>query len=359
MKKNVKSKGILPHSQLEIMSMIPQSYEEKIQKVLNNSVDLTFVSEKGHGKTVAVENLASKIVENPRNRLIVFESFPKWINEFPKASFMEIPQEWIIQTDKTIDLENTWIRHEKNYQLLNEDLISQFLRENKHCIFLVNSDDIEAIAFFCYSIVYKFYRRKYDMLRKGYPITEHVYFILEEAQNSLDRFVLTKGLFNRYRKLFSEARNMGLHWILITQRLQDLSTYFRCRTSLAIGKISLDDWDLKLGRMLKPIGCSKEILDMAIGNFYFSCINETVQFPKFETGKATEWIQKKPEVVKKKKDSVLKDMVKGVFNFIFSTPKPQKPRGQITKEQQKQIDEEAEDEDMLNEEQEFLDSDLT
>lgn len=359
MKMNVKSKGILPHSQLEITSMIPQSYGEKIQKILDNSVDSTFVSEKGHGKTVAVENLAEKIIENPKNRLIVFESFPKWINEFPKASFMEIPQNWIIQTDKTIDLENTWIRHEKNYSLLNEDLITRFLRENKHCIFLVNSDDIEAIAFFCYSIVYKFYRRKYDMLRKGYPITEQVYFVLEEAQNSLDRFVLTKGLFNRYRKLFSEARNMGLHWILITQRLQDLSTYFRCRTSLALGKISLDDYDLKIGRMLKPLGIGKGILEMPIGCFYFSCINDTVQFPKFQIGKATEWTQKKPEVVKKKKDSVLKDMVKGVFNFIFSTPKPQKPKGTPTREQEQQRDEDERDEDELNEEQEFLDSDLT
>ena len=341
------------------MNPIPQSHGEKIQKVLENSVDLTFVSEKGHGKTVAVENLAKQIIQNPKNRLIVFESFPKWINEFPEASFMEIPQDWIIQTDKTIDLENTWIRHEKTYKLLNENLICQFLNENKHCIFLVNSDDIEAIAFFCYSIVYKFYRRKYDMLRKGYPIQEHVYFVLEEAQNSLDRFVLTKGLFNRYRKLFSEGRNMGLSWILISQRLQDLSTYFRCRTSLAIGKISLDDFDLKIGRMLKPLGIGKGILDLPIGCFYFSCINDTVQFPKFETGKATEWFPKKPEVVKKKKDSVLKDMVKGVYNFIFSTPKPKKPKGQLTREQEKEIEQEEQDDDELNEEQEFLDSDLT
>jgi len=302
---------------------IPQNYDKKIQKILENSIDLTFVSEKGHSKTVAVENLASKIIENPRNRLIVFESFPKWINEFP-ISFMEIPQNWIIQTDKTIDLENTWIRHEKSYRLLNEPMINQFLKENKNCIFLVDSDDIEAIAYFAYSIVYKFYRRKYDMLRKGYPITDKVYFVLEEAQNSLDRFVLTKSLFNRYRKLFSEARNMGLRWILITQRLQDISTYFRCRTSLAIGKISLDDWDLKLNRMLKPIGCGKQILKMPIGSFYFSCINDIVQFPEWQKSKAKEWhpkqtIQYKTVKASEKKKhgklSVIGDIVKAIFGI--------------------------------------------
>jgi len=346
------------------MSMIPQSYGEKIQKILDNSVDLTFVSEKGHGKTVAVENLASKIIQNPRNRLIVFESFPKWINEFPEASFMEIPQNWIIQTDKTIDLENTWIRHEKNYSLLNEDRISLFLRENKHCIFLVNSDDIEAIAFFCYSIVYKFYRRKYDMLRKGYPIQEHVYFVLEEAQNSLDRFVLTKGLFNRYRKLFSEARNMGLHWILITQRLQDLSTYFRCRTSLALGKISLDDYDLKIGRMLKPLGIGKGILDLSIGNFYFSCINDMVQFPKFETGKAKEWFPKRPDrpQQQKKEQTVFRQVLSGIGKTIFSlleNPKVSKPKGIPTKEQEEQMRQDDLDNQEEDELQEEFDRDLT
>jgi hypothetical protein len=309
------------------MTTIPQTYDKKVSRILENSIDLTFVSEKGHGKTVACENLPKKIVENPRNRLIVFESFPKWINEFP-VSFMEIPQNWIIQTDKTIDLENTWIRHEKSYRLLNEAMINQFLKENKHCVFLINSDDIEAIAYFAYSIVYKFYRRKYDMLRKGYPITENVFFLLEEAQNSLDRFVLTKGLFNRYRKLFSEARNMGLRWILITQRLQDLSTYFRCRTSLAIGKISLDDYDLKLNRMLKPLKVGKEILDMPIGSFYFSCINDMVQFPEWQKAKAKEWKPKQAKIeyakipeTPKKKHSTLKAIAKGFYNLIFGIPR--------------------------------------
>jgi hypothetical protein len=75
---------------------------------------------------------------------------------------------------------------------------------------------------------------------------------------------------------------MGLHAILITQRLQDLSAYFRCRTSLAIGKIQLDDYDLKLKRMLQPIGNQKEILKLPIGSFYFSGINDVIAFPKFQ-----------------------------------------------------------------------------
>jgi hypothetical protein len=305
--------SILPHERLSEANQclkIPQNYDRKISEVLSQIVDLTFVSEKGHGKTVACENLALKITENPKNRLIVFESFPKWINEFPKASFLEIPQDWIVETSKAINLEKTWVQHERGFTVLHGDIISQFLRENQNCIFLVNNDDIEAIAFFIYSVIYRFYRQKYDLLRKGYRINEHVYFVLEEAQNSLDAKILSSKLFRRYRKLFSEMRNMDLRAILITQRLQDLSTYFRCRTSLAIGKIGLDDYDLKLKRMLKPIQNQIDILNLPKGSFYFSAINDIVHFPEFQTAKAKEWI---PKLEPKPKPKGLKDVIKAWF----------------------------------------------
>jgi hypothetical protein len=276
---------------------IPQNYDAKIAKLLGEMVDLTVVSEKGHGKTVMVENLAQKIIENPANRLIVFESFPKWSLEFP-AKFLEIPKSWVVETDKTINLENTWIRHDTAYTVLHGDIISQFLKENHNCTFLLNNDDLEPIAFFVYSVIYKFYRLRYDMLRKGYPITEKVYFVLEEAQNSLSSQVLSSKLFRRYRKLFSEMRNMGLYAILITQRLQDINTYFRCRTSLALGKISLDDYDLKIKKMLAPIGINSKVLDMAKGTFYFTAINDTIAFPMFQPTKPTEF---KPQLAEKPK----------------------------------------------------------
>lgn len=268
---------------------IPQNYGKKISEVLKQIVDITFVSEKGHGKTVACENLALKITQNQNNRLIVFESFPKWSLEFPNAVFMEIPKEWITETQNLIDLEKTWIRHETSFTVLHGESISQFLHENKNAIFLINNDDIEAIAFFIYSVIYRFYRQKYDLLRKGLSINERIYFVLEEAQNSLDAKILSSKLFRRYRKLFSEMRNMGLYAILITQRLQDLSTYFRCRTSLAIGKVDLDDFDLKLKRMLRPIGNEKRILNLPKGSFYFSAINDIIQFPEFTPNKPKEF----------------------------------------------------------------------
>jgi hypothetical protein len=76
------------------MAMIPQKYGEQISKVvaeLRDHGDLFFVSKKGHGKTVATQNLAMEIIKNSNNKLVIFETFPKWCLEFPDASFMEIP----------------------------------------------------------------------------------------------------------------------------------------------------------------------------------------------------------------------------------------------------------------------------
>ena len=99
-------------------------------------------------------------------------------------------------------------------------------------------------------------------------------------------------------------RNFGLFAVLITQRIQDLNTYFRCRTSLGIGRISLDDWDLKIRRLLRLIEDKKKILTMPKGSFYFSAINDIITFPMFKPSNPKEFIpnikQLQPQKPKRK-----------------------------------------------------------
>ena len=296
-----------------------QNQMERILRDLRNQ-DVFIVSIKGHGKTVATQNLAMEITKaNPNNKLIVFETFPKWCLEFPFASFMEIKPNWIIESEKIIDVENALVRHERSYTIRHGDLINQFLKQNRHCTFLISNQDIEKIAFFEYNIIYKYYRRAYDMLRKGYKLNGHVYFVLEESQNSLAKSVLSSKLFRRYRKLFSEMRNMNMHAILLSQRIQDLSTYFRSRCSLGIGKISLDDYDLKVKRLLSPLGkeTRNQVLDSPRGSFYFTSINETVAFPKWNSQKPNEFkpIIEKPQVEAKPKKEGLIHRIKDWFDW--------------------------------------------
>jgi hypothetical protein len=311
------------------------------------------ISEKGHGKTNATMVLGSKIAERRNARLIVFETFPKWSQETPYA-FLEIPQDWIIETSQTVNLDKTWIQHENAFSVLHGDTITEFLKDNKDATFLISHEDIEAIAFFEYSVIYRFYRHRYDLMRKGYSLKEDVYFIIEEAQNSLDGHILSSKLFRRYRKLFSEMRNMRLHAILISQRLQDLSTYFRCRTSLGIGKVNLDDFDLKLRRMLRPIGKDREVLDMPKGSFYFTAINDIIAFPEWKAQQSQQWTpQAKPK--EQKSENRLLKLAK---NFLGFFSPDWTPRSYKTPQKEETEDLDEIDDFLENDLDEQLDEDL-
>ena len=283
------------------MEKIPQTYDEKIKKLLANSVDILIFSEKGAGKTNATQYLVSKIAETD-SKIVIFEYFPKWSMEFGNrnAKFLEIPDSWIIETDKKLNIENAWITHETGYTVTHGDIINQFLKENNTAIFLINSDDMEKIAFFCYSVIYKFYRQRYDLLRKGLKIKKRTYFILEESQNCLNANVTnSKKLFNKYRKIWSEFRNMDIYAILITQKYTDLGTFYRNRASLGIGKVNLAEWELRIKKLLSPIDAKDKILNMPKGCFYFTEINDTIQFPLFQPSKPTEF---KPHIATTKQE---------------------------------------------------------
>ena len=139
------------------------------------------------------------------------------------------------QTEYTVDMENYFLRHERDYTILKGYQIEQFLRENQSGIFLMAIRDIERSAFFIYSIVNHFYRKAYLRAYKNYEKQEQIVFIIEESQNVFDSSIISKKLFNRMRKIYSVARNLGLHFVMATQRLQDLNTKIRGRTRLLIG----------------------------------------------------------------------------------------------------------------------------
>lgn len=103
--------------------------------------------------------------------------------------------------------------------------------------------------------------------------------------------------------------------------MQDLSTYFRARCSLAIGKIGLDDYDLKLRRLLKPIDNGKQILGLDRGSFFFSSINDIVQFPKFKLQEPNEFkytIKPRPQkkgLIQKIRDALNKPIISNEVEY--------------------------------------------
>ena len=244
--------------------------------------DLLIIANKGIGKTEALKMLGRTFKGIENVRVFIFEDFPKLIHEFDSVAYMVIQDKDVVETQHTIDIENYWLRHERDYTVRRGSQIKEFLEKCKHGIFLMQIKDIERSAFFIYSIVQYFYRKSYLRAYKNYSKHEHIVFIIEESQNVFDSSTISKKLFNRMRKIFSVARNLGLHFVLASQRLQDLNTKIRGRTRLMVGRISLDDYELKIHRLLRHSKHKKDVLSLPKGVFLYTPLDTLISFPKFK-----------------------------------------------------------------------------
>lgn len=118
--------------------------------------DLTFISNKGTGKTNSLKVLASELRKLPNTRVIIFETFPKFCLEFEKIPYMRINDRDVRETEHTVDMESYFLRHQRNYCVLRGEEIKEALCKNRDLIFTIEIKDIERIAFFVYSIVNHF-----------------------------------------------------------------------------------------------------------------------------------------------------------------------------------------------------------
>jgi hypothetical protein len=304
----------------------------KVKTLLDDVLDfgdLLLISNKGIGKTNSLMVLAQKFRQLPDTKVVIFEDFPKFCNEFDSVPYMIIHDDDVSESSDVVDVENWFLRHERDYSVKRGSEIQEFLESNKGCIFTMEISDIERICFFVYSVVQYYYRKAYLRAYKNAQKRERIVFVIEESQNVFDSSTISKKLFNRLRKIFSVARNLDLHFILASQRLQDLNTKIRGRTRLLLGRVSLDDYELKVRRLLRNSKYKTDILEFERGQFLYGETDTIIQFPKFKpNGKPYQWTQKpKTETPKssepqylpmkpKPKQSRLRSIFK-VLKFLF------------------------------------------
>jgi len=263
--------------------------------------DLLLIANKGIGKTNSLMVLADEFRKLENTKVIVFEDFPKWSLEFSEVPYFVVKDSDVQETKKETNLENAFLVHETDFSVKRGNEILEFLETNKDVIFTMEITDIDRTAFFIYSVVQYFYRKHYLRKFKNYSKKERIVFVIEESQNVFDSSTISKKIFNRLRKIFSVARNLDLHFVLASQRLQDLNTKIRGRTRLLIGQVSLDDFELKIRRLLRHSKYRTEILTFQVGEFLYTTTDEKVTFPKFEAqGKPFEWHPQKPKQEPKK-----------------------------------------------------------
>ena len=314
--------------------------------------DLLLIANKSMGKTHTLMHLARTFKSMENTRVIIFEDFPKWIHEFDSIGYFVVRDNDVVETQHVVDIENYFLRHERDYTIKKGREIKEFLKNNKHGIFLMNIRDIERSCFFIYSIVQYFYRKAYLRAFKGYNTHERIIFILEESQNIFDSSTVSKKLFNRLRKIFSISRNLGLHYIMASQRLQDLNTKIRGRTRLMIGRINIDDYALKICRLLRHSKYKKEVLNLPKGVYVYAPLDSLISFSKFkQDSKPYQYrVKPLPKPQPKKKTGIVQK-IKALFWLFDTGPKTttkiQPTRTEPEPDQDKDFEEEEKDWDQF------------
>ena len=133
-------------------------------------------------------------------------------------------------------------------------------------------------------VIYNIYRKKYlQSYKYGIEsIKENVIFVVEESQNLFDAAIINKIVFRRLRKIYSESRNFKMHYVMASQRFQDLNTKIRARAKLLVGRVSLDDYELKISRLLRNSQHRKEVLQFEVGKFLYPAKDSLICFNKFQ-----------------------------------------------------------------------------
>jgi len=310
-------------------------YKNLIKKV---SGDLVILGLKDTCKTTILMHLARTLREDQNNRVLILETFPKWVNEFDSIPYLVVKDSDVQTKEDTAFLENgtAYIQWSKDYRIQNSAKVLEFLRENKDVAFLIECEDMEKISAFMTFVIYTVYRKQYLRAKDNCldSVGENFWFLVEESHNLLDSTVIAKKTFNKLRKIQNEFRNLRMHMICVALRLQDLSPKIRSKMSIILAKVSLDDYQLKVRNLLRNSDYRDKITELPKGKFVYPETDEEFQTEPFvQNGKPFEW-QPKPKEQKQKIGILQKWFIKhGLYK-----PKP-KPQSRPEPEPQPEVSE--------------------
>lgn len=291
-------------------------YKTLIKKVAEHG-DLVILGVKGSTKTTLLQHVARTLRENAQNRVIIFETFPKWIHEFDNIAYMSIRDRDVQLKEEMPYLEpdRAYIQWSKDYTVLNAEDVRQFLKQNKDVIFLIECEDMEKISAFMTFVIYQIYRKQYLRAKANSleNVNEHFWFLTEESHNLLDSTVIAKKTFNKLRKIQNEFRNLKMHMVCVALRLQDLSPKIRAKMGILLAKVSLDDYQLKVRNLLRNSQYRSIITNLPKGTFVFPETDATLETTPFQqNGKPFEFKPKpKPQEQKKGFWQTLKEIWNG------------------------------------------------
>ena len=255
-------------------------------KFIREYGDLVILGSKGTCKTTLLQHLARELRKNPKNRVILLDTFPLHVNQFDSIPFMVIKDSDVIEKEKHafIEEDRSYIKWSKDYALVNKDRVIEALRKHKDIMFLIEIEDMERISAFMTFVIYYFYRMQYQRAKQNClnSVGEHIWILTEESHNLLDSTVIAKKTFNKLRKIQNEFRNLNMHLVCVALRLQDLSAKIRAKMSIILSRISLDDYQLKIRALLRNSKFRKNITTLEKGKFIFPQTDSVLETQPFK-----------------------------------------------------------------------------
>jgi len=280
------------------------SYKSLI-KFVKEYGDLVILGSKGTCKTTLLQHVARQLRKNPKNRVILLETFPNHMNTFDNIPYMVIKDSDVVEKEHYpyIEEDASYIKWSKDYTLVNKDKVIEALHKHKDLVFLIEIEDMERISAFMTFVIYYFYRKQYLRAKANSlnSVGEHVWILTEESHNLLDSTVIAKKTFNKLRKIQNEFRNLNMHLVCVALRLQDLSPKIRAKMSIILSRISLDDFQLKIRSLLRNSKYRKDITTLEKGKFVFPQLDQILEVKPFKQNGLPYQIMKPKVIVKKER----------------------------------------------------------
>lgn len=348
-----------------------------IQNLINDILEhlgIVIVAEAGHGKSFTAFTIAKEAMKNPNITVIVFSPSTIWRRNFGSINCVKVGTPSfnpIVENEKAtlepvpILRDTIFINLDKHWNYARSEWLEKLLQSKRHLLFEIkyrNGRRIKAFESVVLQYLYEMQERRIDTIG---DYKQHYLVVFEELQNSFGTYSMNTDDSLDLLTIFTQSRSdANIHYIGIGQRLNDISTKIIERLRPFIG-LTLGERSLSKIRAMLPEELRTRVQQLPKRHWIYlnGKENPEIIIPEFKREGKTVYLKpereetQKPE--QKKKSSVLKDMVKGVFNFIFSTPRSSKPKGKLSKEQEQEQIEDERDSDELDEEQEFLDPDLT
>lgn len=166
---------------------------------------------------------------------------------------------------------------------------------NKHVIFDIDLVEQIAIQKFITQVVLNDYlkQRQLKVQMEG-NLLEWILYGLEETQNSLSRYALVRKEGKKLLKMISEARNFNQSFIIVGQRLADISTSLleRCQGYL-FGRMFSDNDIQKVKRICgRESDIHEKVKKLDVGDFIYFNGTSAYEFhcPEYKVStKPEEW----------------------------------------------------------------------